>query len=184
MRKFIHVIACILLCCLSLTAFAAAKSRVDVTDDELKAKETITVNEMNERLQAASDEDLLYVKIRDDRVEVYQGLASDRSLRKQLIIALPPTEMLRLYTKNKATFEQMQKMLSDYERDNTNFNGYKIITDKDNPRNLADGTKIYRCWFMKIAREKASRRGRDFPIGIGIGIGGGHHHGPWIGVGW
>ena len=37
---------------------------------------------------------------------------------------------------------------------------------------------------MKIAREKASRRGHDFPIGIGIGIGGGHHHGPWIGVGW
>lgn len=184
MRKFIHVIACILLCCLSLTAFAAAKSRVDLTDDELKAKETITVNEMNERLQAASDEDLLYVKIKDDRVEVYQGLASDRSLRKQLIIALPPTEMLRLYTKNKATFEQMQKMLSDYERDNTNFNGYKIITDKDNPRKLADDTKIYRCWFMKIAREKASRRSRDFPIGIGIGIGGGHHHGPWIGVGW
>ena len=183
MRKFIHVIACILLCCLSLTAFAA-KSKVDVTDDELKSRETITVNEMNERLQAASDEDLLYVKIRDDRVEVYQGLASDRSLRKQLIIALPPTEMLRLYTKNKETFEQMQKMLSDYERDNTNFNGYKIITDKDNPRKLADGTKIYRCWFMKIAREKASRRGHDFPIGIGIGIGGGHHHGPWIGVGW
>ena len=64
MRKFILLIACILLCCLSLTAFAAAKSRVDVTDDELKAKETITVNEMNERLQAASDEDLLYVKIK------------------------------------------------------------------------------------------------------------------------
>ena len=37
----------------------------------------------------------------------------------------------------------------------------------------------------QIKREKASRRGVDFPIGIGIGIGGGHHHhGPWIGVGW
>ena len=38
---------------------------------------------------------------------------------------------------------------------------------------------------MKIEREKQSRRGGwNFPIGIGIGIGGGHHHGPWIGVGW
>ena len=184
MRKFILLIVCGLLCCLSITAFAAAKAKAAFTDDELKPLETITVDAMNERLQAASDEDLLYVKIKDDRVDVYQGLAADRSLRKQLILMLPPTEMLRLYTKNKATFEQMHKMLSDYERDNTNFNGYKIITDKDNPKKLADGSKIYRCWFMKIAREKASRRGRDFPIGIGIGIGGGHHHGPWIGVGW
>ena len=184
MRKLLLLLTCLLMCCCSALALAADKTKAADDPDAIKPMETISAAEMNERLQAASDEDLLYVKIKDDRVEVYQGLASDRSLRKQLIIALPPTEMLRLYTKNKATFEQMQKMLSDYERDNTNFNGYKIITDKDNPRKLADGTKIYRCWFMKIAREKASRRGHDFPIGIGIGIGGGHHHGPWIGVGW
>ena len=53
------------------------------------------------------------------------------------------------------------------------------------PKKLENGGKIYRLWFMKIEREKQSRRGGwNFPIGIGIGIGGGHHHGPWIGVGW
>ena len=186
MRKSLILILTICLCCLNMLAFAADKSKVDATDDELKPSETISVDVMNERLQAGSSDDLLYVKIKDDRVEVYQGLAADRSLRKQLIIALPNTEMLRLYTNNKATFEQMNKMLSDYERNNTNFNGYKIITDKDTPKKLEDGTKIYRLWFMKIEREKAARRGGwNFPIGIGIGIGGGHHHhGPWIGVGW
>lgn len=187
MRKLVCMLVCICLCCLNILAFAGEKSKVDATDDELKVVETLTVDEMNSRLQQSSDEDLLYVKVKDDRVDVYAGLASDRSLRKQLVLALPNTEMLRLYTTNKATFEQMYKMLSDYERSNTNFNGYKIITDKDNPKKLEDGGKIYRCWFMKIEREKASRRGGwNFPIGIGIGIGGHHHHhgGPWIGVGW
>lgn len=188
MRKFILFLACVCLCCMSIAAFAANKSQADVTDDELKAIETIDAATMNERLQTGSDsDDLLYIKAKDDRVEVYEGLAESRSLRKQLILTLPNAEMLRLYTKNKATFEQMNKMLSDYERDNTNFNGYKIITDKDNPKKLEDGSKIYRCWFMKIAREKAARRGGwSFPIGIGIGIGGHHHHhgGPWVGVGW
>ena len=112
-------------------------------------------------------------------------MATDRSLRKQMILTMPNTEMLRLYTNNKATFAQMNKMLSDYESSNANFNGYKIITDKDTPKKLENGGKIYRLWFMKIEREKQSRRGGwNFPIGIGIGIGGGHHHGPWIGVGW
>lgn len=187
MRKSLMLIFTILLCCLNMLAFAADKGKIDATDDELKVSETISVDVMNERLQTGNTDDLLYVKIKDDRVEVYKGLAADRSLRKQLIITLPNTEMLRLYTNNKATFEQMNKMLSDYERANTNFNGYKIITDKDNPKKLENGAKIYRLWFMKIEREKAARRGGwNFPIGIGIGIGGGHHHhhGPWIGVGW
>ena len=185
MRKFILLLSLLALCSLTLLAHAAEKAAP--TDNEQPTPlETITAEEMTTRLKSASSEDLLYVKIKDDRVEVYQGLASNRSWRKQLILTLPNTEMLRLYTTNKATFEQMNKMLSDYEKDNTNFNGYKIITDQDNPQKLDNGTKVYRFWFMKIEREKASRRsGWGFPIGIGIGIGGGHHHhGPWIGVGW
>ena len=162
------------MCCCSALALAADKTKAADDPDAIKPIETISAAKMNERLQAGDSDDLLYVKIKEDRVEVYQGLATDRSLRKQLILTMPNTEMLRLYTNNKDTFAQMNKMLSDYESSNTNFNGYKIITDKDTPKKL------------KIEREKQSRRGGwNFPIGIGIGIGGGHHHhGPWIGVGW
>ena len=183
MLKLFLLLLC--LCCLTLPAMA--KEAKQTKDAEApKAIATITVEEMEQQLQTVStSEDLLYIKLKDERVEVYQGLAKDRSLRKQLIISLPNTEMLRLYTTNKATYQQMSRMLLDYEEDNYNFDGYKIITDVDQPRTLANGTKIYRFWFMKIQREKASRRGASFPIGIGIGIGGGHHHhGPWIGVGW
>lgn len=184
MRKLLLLLTCLLMCCSAL-ALAANKTKAADDPDAIQPMETISAAEMNERLQVGSSEDLLYVKIKEDMVEVYQGLATDRSLRKQLILTMPNTEMLRLYTNNKATFAQINKMLSDYESSNANFNGYKIITDKDTPKKLENGGKIYRLWFMKIEREKQSRRGCwNFPIGIGIGIGGGHHHGPWIGVGW
>lgn len=182
MRKLLLLLTCLLMCCSAL-ALAANKTKAADDPDAIQPMETISAAEMNERLQVGSSEDLLYVKIKEDMVEVYQGLATDRSLRKQLILTMPNTEMLRLYTNNKATFAQINKMLSDYESSNANFNGYKIITDKDTPKKLENGGKIYRLWFMKIEREKQSRRGGwNFPIGIGIG--GGHHHGPWIGVGW
>ena len=185
MLKLLLLLTCLLLCCCSARALAADKTTAADDLNAIKPLETISAAVMNDRLQAGNNEDLLYVKIKEDRVEVYQGLATDRSLRKQLILTMPNTEMLRLYTNNKATFAQMNKMLSDYESSNANFNGYKIITDKDTPKKLENGGKIYRLWFMKIEREKQSRRGGwNFPIGIGIGIGGGHHHGPWIGVGW
>lgn len=185
MRKILSLVF-ILLFCLALPTLAKEKQK-SKDEEAPKPIAVISVEEMEQRLQATDiSEDLLYVKVKEEQVEVYDGLAKNRSLRKQLIIALPNTEMLRLYTTNKATYQQMSRMLLDYEEDNYNFNGYKIITDVDQPRKLDNGTNVYRFWFMKIQREKASRRGVHFPIGIGIGIGGRHHHhhGPWIGVGW
>ena len=185
MRKIFYLLF-ILLFSLSLSAFAEEKK----TSKNMESPQPIaiiSVDEMEQRLKNADlGEDLLYIKIKEEQVEVYSELANNRSLRKQLILKLPNTEMLRLYTNNKATYEQMSRMLLDYEADNYNFNGYKIITDVDQPRKLENNVKIYRFWFMKIQREKPCRRGVDFPIGIGIGIGGGHHHHrrPWIGVGW
>lgn len=185
MRKILICIL-LLLCCLNIPALAKEKKQNEA-ENILTPIAVITVEEMEQRLtETDTSEDLLYVKLKDDEVEIYQDMGKSRSLRKQLILSLPNTEMLRLYTTNKAVYEQMSKMLLDYENDNANFDGYKIITDVDQPRKLENGTQIYRFWFMKIQREKASRRGMHFPIGIGIGIGGGHHHhhGPWIGVGW
>ncbi len=185
MRK-IFICIMLLICCFSFSALAKEKKQNE-TKNILLPSAVITIDEMEQRLsEREASEDLLYVKIKDEEVEVYQDMGKSRSLRKQLILSLPNTEMLRLYTTNKAVYEQMSRMLLDYESDNANFDGYKIITDVDQPRKLENGKQIYRFWFMKIQREKASRRGVHFPIGIGIGIGGGHHHhhGPWIGVGW
>ena len=104
MRKLLLLLTCLLMCCCSALALAADKTKAADDPDTIKPMETISAAEMNERLQAGDSEDLLYVKIKEDRVEVYQGLAADRSLRKQLILTMPNTEMLRLYTNNKATF--------------------------------------------------------------------------------
>ena len=74
----------------------------------------------------------------------------------------------------------MSKLLRDYEEGNKNINGYYVITDVDSEKEISKKITIYRFWFMKLEKEKHSRH---IPIGIGIGIGGGHHRGPWIGIG-
>ena len=135
MRKILTLVMLILFC-LALPAFAKEKAQ-NKDIEASKPIAIITVAEMEQQLKTKEiSEDLLYIKLKDEQVEVYEGLAKNRSLRKQLIINLPNTEMLRLYTTNKATYEQMSRMLLDYEEDNYNFNGYKIITDVDQPRTL------------------------------------------------
>lgn len=184
MRKiFLALFTCTLCLFLAVTAFAAEHKNSDKNNLELEQPvETISFAEMERRLFNSSDEDILYIKINDDRVEVYTDISSDRSLRKQIILNTPNEEMLRLYSSNKETALQMSKMLTDYEADNKNINGYRIITDMDKPKKLENGQKIYRLWFMKIKYEKESRR--SFPINIGIGIGiGGNDDGPYIGIG-
>ncbi len=177
MKKIILFITLMLLT-FTQTIFAAESNKEN--DEDTLQTEKITLTEMNKRLQNIQG-DILYLKTDEDEVLVYKDTANNRSLRKQIILAAPESEMLRLYTNNKKTFEQMSKMLRDYENSNTSFGGYKIITDTDLPQNLEQDVQVYRFWFMKLAQEKHETR---FPIGIGIGIGGGHHHGPWIGIGW
>lgn len=139
---------------------------------------TITAAEMEKRLNENADA-ALYLQLDEDKALVYQNTASDRSLRKQLILNAPTDKINRLYTNDKETFKQMTKMLKDYEESNADFGGYRIMTDTDLTKSTDDGVKIYRFWFMKLAREEHESR---LPIGIGIGIGGGHNR-PWIGIG-
>lgn len=166
-----------LLCSLVFTAYADKKDNQNVT--LIAPAETITLDEMNTRLNEGKGTDL-YLKLADDKVAVYQNAGKDRSLRKQIVATAPNSDMLKLYTNDKNTFKQMSKMLRDYEDGNKNFNGYYVITDVDLEKTVSDTITIYRFWFMKLEKEKHDR---NIPIGIGIGIGGGHHHGPWIGIG-
>jgi len=71
--------------------------------------------------------DILYVKINEDRVEVYTDISKDRSIRKQIILNTPNEEMLRLYSNNKETATQMSRMLTSYEADNKNINGIVLL---------------------------------------------------------
>ena len=173
----------ICLCFLGFMPLAHAQEEAEEEGRAVAPEEIITEDEMYARLAASADgelEDILYIKIGDE-VEVHRDLCKKRSWRKMLVTELPVTEMLRLYTANKVTHEQMAKMLFDYEDSNANFDGYRVITDRETTRELENGVKVYRSWFMKIERDKVSR-GRRFPVGLGVGIG---RHGPrpWIGIG-
>ncbi len=175
MRK-LFLLLTLCLCTLTCVSFAKeqkTKTVVDIT-------ETITVAEMDARL-ANTPADALYMKIGDDEVFVYNGIAKSRSLRKQIILTAPNSNMLKLYTNDKETFRQMSKMLQNYEEDGKSFDGYRVITDVDNEKVLSDKITVYRFWFMKV--EKGKNSGGRYPIGIGRGIGGGLLHGPWFWVG-
>lgn len=176
MRKLLLILLTIL-CCAFTSVSCAAKEENTVVENV----EKISISEMDTRL-AAEITDALYVKFGDEEgeVAVYHDTAKNRSLRKQIVLTAPNSIMIKLYTNDKKTFKQMSKMLSNYENDGKSFDGYRIITDVDNEKILSDTITVYRFWFMKIQKEKGGTR---FPVGIGIGIGGGHHHGPWIGIG-
>lgn len=175
MRKIL--LLTMLLCSLVFSAFAKESEPKEL--ELVTPAETITLNEMNARLEKEVSKDL-YLKLADDKIAVYKNTAKDRSLRKQIVLTTPNSDMLRLYTNDKNTFRQMSKMLQNYEEGNKNFNGYFVITDVDLEKEINEKITIYRFWFMKLEKEKHSRRS---PIGIGIGIGGGDLRGPWIGIG-
>lgn len=175
MRKIFLLI--IMMCNFCFTAFAADEKEQNL--NLITPAETITLAEMNNRLNRGEGTDL-YLKLADDEVAVYKNAGKDRLLRRQIVLTAPNSDMLRLYTNDKNTFRQMSKLLRDYEEGSKNFNGYYVITDVDPEKEVSDKITIYRFWFMKLEKEKHSRR---VPIGIGIGIGGGHHRGPWIGIG-
>lgn len=197
MRKFVPLALCACLCCFGVNA-AFAEDKTDIKNPETNIEqkidiaqpvETITAEEMENRLKNDSNEDVLFVKLDNNTVDVYTGTASSRSLRKQIVFGTPNEIMIRLYTTNKATAQQITRMLDDYENDNANINDYRVIMDVDKAQKLDNGNTIYKPWFMKVAREKSVRRhsggGWNFPIGIGIGVWGHHHwgYGPHIGIG-
>ena len=191
MSKIFKLFLLALLCCFTITAFAAEKTEASKEELNLEQPiETITMAEMESRLQDGNKEDILYLKIADDQVQIYRDTNNDRGLRRQIVLTAPKEELLRLYTNNEKTYRQMSRMLLDYDEGNKNFNGYKVISDVDNAKKLKNGEKVYRFWFMMVERSETGRSRYRLPvdIGIGIGIGGGWHHhrrgGSWIGIGW
>ncbi|MBR2071160.1 MAG: hypothetical protein IJ967_01085, partial [Phascolarctobacterium sp.] len=69
----------IFLCSLISPAFAAEKEEQQIT--LVTPAETITLAEMNQRLNRGEGTDL-YLKLADDKVAVYQNVGKDRSLRR------------------------------------------------------------------------------------------------------
>lgn len=193
MRKIPAIILAALLCSLSLGAWAAEKAAPpaaaaaqtqEAPDKEQNIltdpTEKITVSEMQRRLEEEQG-DILYLN-NDEEVLVYRGLVKDKGLRKRIAAAAPNGTLLRLYTNNKDTFKQMYKRLQSYEGGSSELGKYKVITDKELDKTLANGVTVHRFWFMKVQKEQTRTIG--IPIGIGIGWGGHHHHhGPWFGVG-
>lgn len=192
MRKLTATILAALLCGLSLSARAAeeaaapagaaaqteAAAPAGAQNILIEPIEKITLDEMQRRL-ATEQGDILYLN-NDEEVFVYCGIIKDKGLRKRIAATAPNGTLLRLFTNNKATFKQMYRRLQSYQGGSTALGKYKVITDKELDKTLANGVTVHRFWFMKVQKEQTRTIG--IPIGIGIGWGGYYHHGPWFGV--
>ena len=117
MRKLVPLALCAYLCCFGVNA-AFAEDKTDIKNPETKIEqkiditqpvETINVEEMEYRLKNDPNEDVLFVKLDNNTVDVYTGTASSRSLRKQIVFGTPNEIMIRLYTTNKATAQQITR---------------------------------------------------------------------------
>ncbi len=147
-------------------------------------EEVIDTAAMAQRL-AEEDGDVLYVDA-DGSVTVYYDSAADKGLRTRIAAGAPLGVTLRLYTNNKDTFLHMYKTLQKLQGGSKELGAYRILTDRELNKVLKNGTEVYRCWFMRVPKEKGWSGG-GLGIGLGFGFGGGHHyhhhHGPFFGIG-
>ena len=88
----------------------------------------------------------------------------------------------RAFTNNEEIYNYLVKFIQSREESGRKYYGYRITGGIEENETAANGTVIYKFWFMKL--DEDTDNGMHIPIGIGIGIGGGHHHGPWVGIGW
>ena len=86
------------------------------------------------------------------------------------------------FTNNEEIYNYLVKFIQSREESGRKYYGYRITGGIEENETAANGTVIYKFWFMKL--DEDTDNGMHIPIGIGIGIGGGHHHGPWVGIGW
>ncbi|MCQ2372836.1 MAG: hypothetical protein MJ050_02025 [Phascolarctobacterium sp.] len=150
--------------------------------------ETISAVQMRERLEKNPAEDLLYMKINEETVLVYEGLLGDKASCSQLVYASPNEHIINVYSNSPKLSKQMWKVVKSNKGEWKAVGGYTVVGAKSPEVKLENGGTMCKFWFEKVKsdsrRLKIKRRGLGLPVSIGatIPIGGGHHR-PRIGIG-
>lgn len=214
MNKF-TVILSAALCAISITAFAAdadktnkvtpsinsapkvedfrAKDMKPVSLEEAIAKmpkadlkETISAQEMMNKLREQPNEKLLYLKFDEKNVLVYELLPNDKAGLAELLQASPKEHIINVYTNSGKLNKLLWKVVKGRMGDDKAIGGFKIAGAQSPEQKLESGSQIYKLWYEWVKSDnktiKFRRRGFGLPIGIGIPIGGGRHR-PHIGIG-
>lgn len=122
------------------------------SDTELDANAQITVGEMKKELKTLNK--MVYVReAESEDVMAYVDTTKIPALAKMIALNLSPDQMTYVYTNNKKIYKDLASRLSYYAGRNYDFNGYRIISEKEGGK-VVDGVEIYRLWVIKAERPK------------------------------
>lgn len=134
-------------------AFALVLSAVpcfaEWSDVELEPNVQITATEMKEQLRQAPTRVVYVREAEDESVTAYLDTDKVPALAKMIALNLAPDQMTYVYTNDKKIYKDLASRLRYYAGRGFNFNGYRIITEKEGGK-FVDGREVYRLWVMKV----------------------------------
>ncbi len=143
MKRILSVLCLFLLVALSCSA--------QLQDKELETSVTISVEQMKKEL-AEGWGNKIYVREKEDKdVAVYSGMQKPESTGKLIVLNMTPDEVTYIYTNDKKVYKKLYSRLRYYAGRNYDFNGYRLITEKEGVREIA-GADVYCIWAMKVLR--------------------------------
>lgn len=165
----------------ALSFAAAVPCFAEWTDAELDAHTQITVTEMKNQLTEAATK-IVYVREAEaEEVMAYVDTTKIPALAKMIALNLNADQMTYVYTNDKKTYKDLASRLNYYAGRNYNFNGYRIITEKEGSKNI-DGWDVYRLWVMKVAMPQEIYVGQPYVVNpfpsVIVDVWGHHHHHP------
>lgn len=162
-------------------AVTEQKEEIKDTNENDDIKILIDKEAMNTELQKCTN-DKCYLELEENKYIAYVIDTKDDDTRRDLFKKAPAERVNHLYTNNEEIYNYLIKFIQSREESGRKYYGYRITGGIEENETAANGTVIYKFWFMKL--DEDTDNSMHIPIGIGIGIGGGHHHGPWVGIGW
>lgn len=162
---------------------AAAKQKEEIKDrnENDNIKILIGKEAMNSELQQDTN-NKCYLELEESKYIAYIIDTKNDNTRRDLFKKAPAERVNHLYTNNEEIYNYLVKFIQSREKSGCKYYGYRITGGIEENETAANGTVIYKFWFMKL--DENTDKGTHIPIGIGIGLGSGHHHGPWVGIGW
>lgn len=130
---------------------AAVPCFAEWTDAELEPNAKITAVEMKQQLREAQTKTVYVREAESEDVTAYVDTAKIPALAKMIALNLDPDQMTYVYTNDKKVYKDLASRLRYYSGRNYNFNGYRIITEKEGGKTI-DGREVYRLWVMKVDR--------------------------------
>lgn len=130
---------------------AAAEQKEETKDknsnDDIKI--LIDKEAMNSELQQGTN-NKCYLELEKNKYIVYVIDTKDDDTRRDLFKKAPAERVNHLYTNNEEIYNYLVKFIQSREESGRKYYGYRITGGIEENETAANGTVIYKFWFMKL----------------------------------